>query len=154
MDTEDILQGTSDELLKACNIKAGQIVRIRKSLSGFASITPPETDLQPAEPSNSDGNVFLRVVSDFSEMQQVSFNAEVVPEVPEITIPSNDESAMSQSSDTSPPVAFTTEVVTPNEKWLSSFELPIKVPYINNLSKSVFSTEIGRSYTVVKRAIY
>jgi hypothetical protein len=59
-----------------------------------------------------------------------------------------------QSSDTSPPVAFTTEVVTPNEKWLSSFELPIKVPYIDNLSKSVFSTEIGRSYTVVKRAIY
>jgi hypothetical protein len=94
LDTEDILQGTSDELLKACNIKAGQIVRIRKSLSGFASITPSKTDLQLAEPSNSDGNVFLGVVSDFSEMQQVGFNAEIMPEVPEITIPSNDESAI------------------------------------------------------------
>ncbi|CAB4044218.1 Hypothetical predicted protein, partial [Paramuricea clavata] len=140
LDAVDILQGTSDELLKACNIKAGQIVRIRKSISGFASVTPPETDLKPAEPSNSDGNVFLHVVSDFSEMQQVSFNAEIVPEVTEITISSNgnDESAKLQSNDISPPVAFTTEVVTPNEKWLSSFELPIKAPYINNLSKSVF----------------
>ncbi len=140
MDTVDILQGTSDELLKACNIKAGQIVRIRKSINGLASITPSETGLQPAELSNSDGDVVLRVVRDFSEMPQVSVNAEIVPEMPEITIPSNDE-----SSDTSPPVAFTTEVVTSNEKWLSSFELPKKV------CKSLFSTENGRSYGSKKR---
>ncbi len=152
MDTVDILQGTSDELLKACNLKAGQIVRIRKSVNGLASTTPSLqpaelSGLQPAEISNGDGDVVLRVVRDFSEMPQVSFDAEIVSEMPEITIPSgsNDESPISLSSDTSPPVAFTTEVVTSNEKWLASFELPKKV------CKSLFSTENGRSYGSKKR---
>ncbi|CAB3992745.1 Hypothetical predicted protein [Paramuricea clavata] len=31
-DTADILNNTSDDLLRACNIKGGQIVRIRKAL--------------------------------------------------------------------------------------------------------------------------
>jgi hypothetical protein len=89
LDTVDILQNTSDKLLKVCNIKAGQIVRIRKALSGLEALTTSE----PVEHYSSDGDVVIRVVRDLSEMQEISFNAEILPELPPEMV-SNDESPM------------------------------------------------------------
>jgi hypothetical protein len=92
------------------------------ALSGLEATTTSE----PVEHSNSDGDVVIRVVRDLPEMQEISFDAEILPELPP-EMESNDESPMPPPIDTSPPLAFTTEVVTPNDKWLSSFELPKQV---------------------------
>ena len=144
MDTIDVLHETSDELLKACNITAGQIVRIKKALRGLASITPSESESRQAEQPDSDRDVVIRMVSDFSEMQEINFDTEIMPAIREIVVPTTDDDedlTMPQSSDPSPPVAFTTEDVKPDEKWLSSFELPKKVHEEFMQISEIISTE-------------
>lgn len=125
LDELEILKETSDELLKACSIKAGQVNRIKNSLCDLESVSPVESEIHPNEV------IIVQKDDDLTEVQHLAFDIEVMPaEAAEIYNPIDESPAKSIETNTSPLAAFTTETFTPDDQWLSSFELPTKVQYI------------------------
>ena len=103
-----MLQAISDVLLKACGIKLGQIMLIRKACNaGFAS---QEHKSCPDPPPQGE-EVYVVDASDVSEL------------------PVNVVETISTTKTPIPDVkpAFKSEMAKPDEKWLSSFRLPTKV---------------------------
>ncbi|CAB3988509.1 Hypothetical predicted protein [Paramuricea clavata] len=109
LDTVEMLQAISDELLKACGIKLGQIMLIRKACNpGFAS---QEHQSCPDPPPQGE-EVYVVDATDISELP-VTFNVVETISTTKTPIP-----------DVKP--VFKSEMATPDEKWLSSFRLPTK----------------------------
>jgi hypothetical protein len=105
-----MLQAISDALLKACGIKLGQIMLIRKACNaGFAN---QEHKSCPDPPPQGE-EVYVVDASDVSELP-VTFNVVETISTTKTPIP-----------DVKP--AFKSEMAKPDEKWLSSFWLPTKV---------------------------
>jgi hypothetical protein len=109
LDTKELLLDTSDELLKACEITAGQVVRIKKALKNQAVTV----DLSQCPEFTF--NVVENVAESDDEITPVSVDLEPSQSTPNPWIESRAQ-----------PV-FRKEEETFDEKWLSSFKLPTKV---------------------------
>ena len=110
MDTKELLLDTSDELLKACEITAGQVVRIKKALKNQAVTL----DL-----SQCPGFTF-NVVENVAESDD-----EIIPVSMDLGPPQSTPNPWMIESRAQP--VFRKEEEAFDEKWLSSFKLPTKV---------------------------
>ncbi len=122
-----MIQSTSDELLRACNIKAGQIFLVRKALceipksnEGADTVTMPYvadtvTTDTVTMPYVAD-TVTTGVVLEATDISGMPVTLSVVESTP----------AANNLSDAATPV-FRIEAPTPDDKWLTSFQLPARV---------------------------
>ena len=113
-----MIQSTSDELLRACNIKAGQIFLIRKALCEILkSNEDADTVTMPyvADTVPTD-TVTTGVVLQATDISGMPVTLSVVESTP----------AANNLSDAATPV-FRIEAPTSDDKWLTSFQLPARV---------------------------
>ena len=115
---------TSDELLKACDIKAGQVIRIRKALKDQAVASNVNTihDLTQCQgitfnvvESRASGEMAFADIA-FADVSDIA-NEEVVSSPCPVAPEKKDQAQL----------VFCKEEKATDEKWLASFQLPNKV---------------------------